>query len=129
MRRFAAISLLLILAACTPAQHAGQQRQVIYFQEWSASLDGQAGDAVSAAADFVKQHPGVPVVVIGYADPDGSPAANKDISRVRAQVVYDALVKAGIPAAEITRKAAGSTAFINNSQESRRVEIVIDAPP
>jgi len=126
MRRFAAICLLLVLSACAQGPDVGTNRQVVFFQEWSANLDTEAQAAVDAAAAIVKQHPGVPVTVIGFADPDGSPQANIDISRLRAQVVVDALIKDGVPAGQITRQAKGSTAFVSMSLESRRVEIVVN---
>ena len=125
MRRFAAICLLLVLAACAQPQDAGVRRQLVFFQEWSAAMDQEAQDAVSAAAAVVKANPASPVTVIGYADPEGSPQANREISRARAQVVTDALVKAGIPVGQIVWQAKGSTAFIGTSLESRRVEIVV----
>jgi outer membrane protein OmpA-like peptidoglycan-associated protein len=128
MRRFAAIALLLTLAACAPPQDSATRRMPVFFQEWSANLDQEATDTVNAAASVVKEHPGWPVSVIGFADPEGSPQANRDISQLRAQVVTDALVKAGVPAAQITRSARGATAYVSMSLESRRVEIVVGTP-
>lgn len=125
MRRFAALCLMLLLAACAQPQDSGARRQLVFFQEWSAAMDQEAQDAVNAAAAVVKANPTSPVTVIGYADPEGSPQANREISRLRAQVVTDALVKAGVPATQITREAKGSTAFVGTSLESRRVEIVV----
>lgn len=127
MRRFAVLSLLIALAACASvAPYSGVHRHLVFFQEWSANLDAEAQGAVDAAAAIVKAHPGVPVSVIGYADPEGSPQANIEISRLRAQVVVDALVKDGVPAEQITRQAKGATSFVNTSQESRRVEVVVN---
>lgn len=125
MRRLTALCLMLVLTACAAPQDAGARRQLVFFHEWSAGLDQEAQDAVNAAAAVVKANPASPVTVIGYADPEGSPQANRDISRARAQIVMDALVKAGVPAGQITREAKGATAFIGSSLESRRVEIVV----
>ncbi len=127
MRRLAAACLLIVLAACAPADpDPGTHRGLVFFQEWSANLDEEGQGAVDAAAAVVKRHPGVPVTVIGFADPEGSPQANIDISRLRAQVVVDALIKDGVPAAQIIRQAKGATAFVSTSLESRRVEIVVN---
>lgn len=126
MRRFAVICLLLVLSACATDRDPGVHRHLVFFQEWSADMDQEAKDAVAAASAVVKRHPGVPVTVIGYADPEGSSQANRDISRLRAQVVVDALVKDGVPAAQITRQSKGATAFVATSLESRRVEIVVN---
>jgi len=121
------LGLLLLVAACATT-HPGTHRQVVYFQEWSARLDENAQAAVDASAAFVKQHPMGLVTVIGYADPEGSAQANIEVSRARAQMVVDALVAAGVPAARIKREAKGETAYVQNSLESRRVEIVFGGP-
>jgi outer membrane protein OmpA-like peptidoglycan-associated protein len=121
------IGLLLLVAACAN-QHPGTHRQLVYFTEWSAKLDETAQAAVTASADFVKQHPAGVISVIGYADPEGSSQANLDLSRARAQMVVDALIAAGVPAERIRRDAKGETAYVQNSLESRRVEIVFGNP-
>jgi cytochrome c oxidase subunit 2 len=134
MRRFAAICpvlsicLVLLISACATDPHPGPHRQLVFFEEGSAGLDAQSQAAVNAAAAFVKQHPALPIMVTGYADPVGSLEANVVLSRARAQAVIDALVKAGVPAALITSQARGETQFVATSQESRRVEIAIDVP-
>jgi outer membrane protein OmpA-like peptidoglycan-associated protein len=64
-------------------------------------------------------------MVIGFADTVGSAQANIDVSRLRAQVVADALTANGIDAGRIQRAARGATQFELSAQESRRVEIVV----
>jgi outer membrane protein OmpA-like peptidoglycan-associated protein len=126
MRRTVVLCLLLLVAAC--GGRLGPQRYVVYFEQWSAALGEEASEAVDSAAKWVKEHPAAPVTVIGYADPEGSDAANLALSRTRAEIVVDALVRAGISAARIRREAKGETRFVLNSQESRRVEIVVGTP-
>jgi outer membrane protein OmpA-like peptidoglycan-associated protein len=127
MRRLAAIAILLLAAAC--AAPPGPQRQVVFFDEWSAALDSHALGVVKAAAEAAMKQANAPVTVIGYADPEGSPEANIAISRARAENVVAELVKAGLPAGRINRQARGATAFTGTAPvESRRVEIVIGAP-
>ena len=66
MPRLAAFALLLLMGACahtipgTPA--AAGQSYAVYFQEWSAGLDGAARKAVQQAADSARAHPGVPLI-------------------------------------------------------------------
>jgi outer membrane protein OmpA-like peptidoglycan-associated protein len=127
MRRALAIALLLTLGACVMPAPPGQ-RFVVFFTEFSAQLDEPAKLAIAGAANYSKQHPAFPVQVVGLADPTGSPQANVDLSRLRAQVVSDALVAGGVPVAGITRQARGGTGFTLDSQESRRVEITVGAP-
>ncbi|MCW3473983.1 OmpA family protein [Limobrevibacterium gyesilva] len=124
MRRMVVVGLLLALGACT-VMEPDSQRYVVFFQEWSADMDATASGSVTAAAAWAKQHPSAPVIVSGYADPEGSPQANKDLSRLRAQVVADALVADGVALARIQRQAVGSVDYVMNSLESRRVEIVV----
>jgi OmpA-OmpF porin, OOP family len=124
IRRIVMAGLLLALGGCALVQPSGQ-RYVVFFQEWSADLDETARGSVSAAAHRALDYPMQPVVVSGFADTDGSPQANKDLSRVRAQVVSDALVASGVPAARIQRRAVGSVDYTLNSLESRRVEITV----
>jgi outer membrane protein OmpA-like peptidoglycan-associated protein len=122
------LSLLLACSACaaqTGARSADEQKYLVFFQEWSAQLDTPAQGAITAAAAEAKAHPTEHVTVTGFADPTGSPQANVEISRLRAQVVSDALVSNGVDQARISRSARGATEFMANSLESRRVEIAV----
>jgi outer membrane protein OmpA-like peptidoglycan-associated protein len=123
MRRFACL-VLLTIAACT-ASPPPPHRIIVFFEEWSAAIDPQAVEAISGAAQWAKDHPGDAVKVTGYADPTGSGAANDSMSRTRAHVVADQLVKDGIDRARVVLGAQGATGFTLTSQESRRVEIAI----
>jgi outer membrane protein OmpA-like peptidoglycan-associated protein len=126
MRRLTAFALLLGLGACaapSPPAPAPLQKFVVFFSEWSASLDPPAVGVVAAAADAARQMPNAVVTVIGYADPAGSTQANLYMSRTRAQVVTDQLVQDGIAAARIQHTGRGPTDFTSSSLESRRVEI------
>jgi outer membrane protein OmpA-like peptidoglycan-associated protein len=114
--------LALGLAACA-GPRSPAQRFVVFFTPWSASLDEAAKGSVAAAADWAKQHPRETVTVSGYAAPNGTLQANIDISRARAQVVYDQLVQDGIAPSRIVRVTRGPVDFTLSSLESRRVEI------
>jgi outer membrane protein OmpA-like peptidoglycan-associated protein len=70
----------------------------------------------------------MPVIVASYTDPYGSQKANADFTRLRAQVVSDGLVANGVLASRIERREIGSVQFQSDSQESRRVEIIIGHP-
>jgi outer membrane protein OmpA-like peptidoglycan-associated protein len=127
MRRLIVVSLVLALGACSLFERSSQ-RYVVFYQEWSAQLDPSAKSIVDAAAGLAMRHPDQPVVIVGYADMQGSPQANIDISRTRAQVVSDELVAAGVSPSRIARVAHGSTRFADTGQESRRVEIDVGLP-
>jgi outer membrane protein OmpA-like peptidoglycan-associated protein len=124
MRRLAVL-LLLCLGACTASEPPASQRFVVYFEEWSAGLDGNAQKAITGAAQWARQHPTEAVTVTGFADPQGSQKANIDLSRTRAQVVVDQLTRDGVEPGRISLAARGITDFTLSSLESRRVEIAV----
>lgn len=135
MRRLALLLTLTLtsagLAACSMPMHAspaGGQKFVVFFQEWSANIDDSASGAIQSAADYAVKNAGQPVLVSGFADMTGSAQANIDLSQTRSQVVYDLLVKDGVPASRIQRASHGSTDFSLSSLESRRVDITVGSP-
>lgn len=112
------------LAAAAPATPARGQALPIFFEPWSASLDTAAEGALTAAAQLAKDHPEVPILVTGYADPEGSRAANVQLSRLRARIVADFLVEKGVPATRIRTAYRG--AQLDPGVESRRVMVTVD---
>ena len=124
------LAVALLVSACSMmSQNAGSgQKFVVFFTEWSAGIDAAGEDAVRSASDWAIRHADAPVVVTGFADPEGSAEANIELSRTRAQVVYDQLVRDGVPASRIQRTARGKVDFTLSSQESRRVEISVGNP-
>ena len=127
MRRLWVLGLLLAIGACAAPPPASQVL-VVYFQEWSADLDDSAQAIVKSAATWANSNPAAPVAVIGYADPEGSPQANRDISRTRARVVADTLIADGVAKQRVTVTAHGAIDFAMSSQESRRVTISLGSP-
>ena len=124
MRRLVAGLLLLSsLAACSNSDPPASQKFLVFFQEWSASLDDSAQAAITTAAGWAAQHPAQVVTVTGFAAPDGSQEANQSLSRTRAQVVVDQ--RDGVANSRIRLTAKGPTDFTLAPQESRRVEIGI----
>jgi outer membrane protein OmpA-like peptidoglycan-associated protein len=97
---------------------------MVYFTERSVRLDAKAQDVVALAARRAGEAPASQVKVIGYTDSAGSPAADVQLSRQRAQAVTDVLVADGVPATRIVRVGAGQTNE-DPGIASRRVEITI----
>jgi len=122
-----ALLVSLLCAVCGGARAAdpGSVRFVVYFQEWSAALDGSAQDVINRAAQAIKSHPRSPATVTGFADPTGSKEANRLLSELRAQRVIDQLQADGVPHARLSRHGRGSVKFALTSQESRRVEVEV----
>jgi cytochrome c oxidase subunit 2 len=127
MRRMFVIGLLFLLTGCALTQPTGE-RFVVYFDPSSAALMDSAKTVLSAAADWAKKHPDLPVMVAVYADPYGSQKANDDFTRLRGQAVIDALVNNGVALARIQRRDVGPVGFQADSHESRRVEITVGTP-
>ena len=134
MRRFLFLApvLLALFAAGMPAHAAtapdGVQRFAVFFTSWSARIDKPAEAVIGKAAAWAKAHPAQMLQVHGFASTVGSAPANKLLSQLRAQMVSDALVSAGVPAERIQRDAEGATPFAMDPQESRRVEIAFTGP-
>ena len=116
-----ALAVTFSVSAITGAW-AQQPTYLVFFQQWSAAIDDSAQSVINQAADWMKSHPGR-ARVIGFADPTGSREANILLSELRAQVVSDGLVAAGVPAGRIRKTGKGSVQFAGSSQEARRVEI------
>lgn len=131
MRRFAKPLLLTltILVGLTlsaaQAQGPAGRKFVIYFEEWSAAIDGPARDVIIDAAQHALSVPRVSVQVTGFADPTGSRRANALLSELRAQRVVDMLKENGVAHTRTQLSGKGSVPFALTSQEARRVEIFV----
>lgn len=128
MRRLIAASLLIApaLLALGGCQTAPQGRRfVIFFKPWSAELDEAASGVAAGAADWARQRPAARVTVAAYADPEGTKEANAELVRTRAQHVFEALVRNGLPATRIARLEAGQVGYQIDSQESRRAVVTV----
>lgn len=111
-------------APARPAPAPGQALP-LFFEPWSAALDQPAEGALRDAAKLAQEHPNVPILVVGYADPQGSREANLILSRLRARVVADFLIENNVPARRIRILYRGATPGME-SLESRRVQVQVD---
>jgi outer membrane protein OmpA-like peptidoglycan-associated protein len=127
MRRLLVLGLVCALGGCVSFEPSGR-RYAVYFQEWSASLDDGGKATVAQAAAWANSHPNGEVHVVGYADPEGTPQANRDLSRTRAQVVADGLAAGGVAPPRIRIEGAGAVGYAMDPQESRRVTISLGTP-
>lgn len=128
MRRAILLALLLLPGACGIFGTSGQ-RFIVFFQADAVTLDDTAArQVVVNAAAYALDHPDMLIQVDGFADKNGKPDANADITRARVQNAIRGLTVNGVPATRIARREVGSVPFTLDSQESRRVTIVIGRP-
>lgn len=121
MRRLMpALSLFLLLAGCAGRLPA----YVVFFEPDSDQVQGPALGVVREAAEAAGPLP-TPVRLLGYADPEGAPAANRALSAARARAVADRLIAEGVARERIRIEPRGETPYADAAQESRRVEIRI----
>jgi len=127
MRRRWLFALLLTAAFATTARAAEPRTFVLYFASWSALIEPSAEQIVAAAVTAANADPLSTITVTGYASTIGSTEANTLLARLRAQVVTDALVTAGINRERIRLSGTSPTTFVVQPVESRRTVIQIGA--
>lgn len=84
----------------------------IYFEPDAAELTPEGRRVISTQAAEAKRCRIDAVRVVGLADAAGDPAANLELSKARAASVTDALMKAGLPAAEFDLSAVGQAGSV-----------------
>lgn len=84
----------------------------IYFEPDQAQLTPEGRRVIVAQAAQAKRCRVDGVRVVGLADAAGDPAANLELSRQRAASVADAIMRAGLPAAEFDLTGAGQTGSV-----------------
>jgi outer membrane protein OmpA-like peptidoglycan-associated protein len=127
MRRYFILASLLLAGGCALFPPDGQ-RFVVFFQPGMYEIEDEARPVVQAAASYARAHADQPVVVAGFADPNGTPEGSDAVSLLRAQNVVKGLVANGVPAASIKQRSFGSVPYTFDSQEGRRVEITVGTP-
>ncbi|HKM64959.1 MAG TPA: hypothetical protein VJY39_20975 [Acidisphaera sp.] len=99
----------------------------IFFAEWSALLDRDAMTSIASVAAWARENPEASLDVIEFLDPAG-PKAIADLSRLRAQLVEDALVEAGVARERIGRGTRGLEDVVGVATESQRIDISTSMP-
>ena len=101
----------------------------IYFEPNGVAVTPDGRKLIASEARRVKPCRVDAVKVIGLADAAGDPAANLELSKQRAASVASAIMKAGLPAAEIELAAAGQADAVNASGEvapvRRRADVTL----
>lgn len=101
----------------------------IYFEADEAQLTPESRRVIAAQAAQAKRCHVDGVRVVGLADAVGDPGPNLELSKQRAASVADAIIKAGLPAAEFDLTAAGQAGSVTADGRvqpvRRRVDITL----
>jgi general secretion pathway protein A len=106
-----------------------QRKKVIYFKHNSMRLSDEAGEVLGQIVDFSSSNPVLKIIVEGYTDSLGHPVYNKNLSKMRAEVIKKYLVDKGIPEAKIETVGMGpenpiaSNETFEGRKLNRRIEI------
>lgn len=90
----------------------------VYFDYNSDKPYNQSVGGLKFVSEYLKSKPNSQIEVLGYADPVGGDAFNKDLSRRRAENVKSILVSQGANASNISVIAQGEDKDFNNSPVS-----------
>ena len=103
---------------------------VVYFHSGSLQLVAEAQTNLERAAEYMRKNPGVRVELRSHSDSEGARAVNLQLSRRRAEVVKNFLVKLGIESERLRMRACGEAYPVasNATEEgrllNRRVELI-----
>ncbi len=100
--------------------------ETVVFAEWSAAIDQEGQGVIAGVVGRCASDDTIMIDVVEFRD-EGGPKSAADLSRLRAQLVEEALVGAGLDAGRIgrvTKVAAEATGAI---PAGRRIEITVRA--
>ncbi len=106
-----------------------EQKTIIHFKHDSMQLSDEAYEVLDQIVDFGSSNQVLKIIVEGYTDSLGNPAYNKNLSKMRAEVIKKYLVDKGIPATKIETFGMGpenpiaSNETFEGRKLNRRIEI------
>jgi outer membrane protein OmpA-like peptidoglycan-associated protein len=112
---------------------APESKTVIQFEHDSMTLPDEAYALLDQVVKLSSSRPGSEIIVEGYTDSFGDYIYNKDLSKSRADVIKEYLVKVGIPSTKIKTFGMGpqnpiaSNKTREGRKQNRRIEIRIKA--
>ena len=90
-----------------PVDQSPLVKKIIYFEVGQSGLSKEAQKKIDDLFDVVDGHLSLKICVIGQADKQGDPEANKKLARKRAQSAKNYLIKKGIPKQTADRDCSG----------------------
>ncbi len=79
-----------------------RQAQTVYFQFDNAVIQPDYKEMLMAHAEYLRQHPEMPVVIEGHADERGTPEYNIALGERRANAIARYLQAMGVPVSQMT---------------------------
>jgi outer membrane protein OmpA-like peptidoglycan-associated protein len=104
--RWMAILLLAAVGGCSWLSDS--RKYSVYFEPYSADLNQQGHETITAVADFARSHPLQPVAIDGFSAPADPKRDIDGLSAQRADAVKQALVDGGVSSSRITVTANGT---------------------
>jgi OOP family OmpA-OmpF porin len=114
--------LMLAAAGCTSTPVNAPPRSVVFFDNFSTTVDGPGRGVITEVVMDARAHPDRMVLVQGFADTVAAPKSYQALSQQRAQAVADMLVAQGVPPGHIVIRPRGATQA-DPGIESRRVDV------
>ena len=135
----AAAVAALALTGCATAQKTYQRvahanpcqpaTVTLYFDRGSDLVTPEGREIMRLTAGRLKGCPVQELAILGLTDPAGSPQANLELSKRRAEHVRDAFIAAGLPVHEFTIRAEGAAGSESASGAvepvRRRVDVTV----
>jgi hypothetical protein len=101
--------------------------ETVVFAEWSAAIDQEGRGVIAGVAGRCASDAAIMIDVVEFRD-EGGPKSAADLSRLRAQLVEEALVGAGVDAGRIGRVTKAAAEATGAVPAGRRIEITVRAP-
>jgi outer membrane protein OmpA-like peptidoglycan-associated protein len=104
----------------------GKPKESVYFAVGQATLAPDFPEVSAPFKEWVEANPGDRIIISGFTDPTGDPAANAALAKARAEAVAAGLVNLGIPADRIDLVKPDDASDESVAMaEARRVEITV----
>jgi len=104
----------------------------INFKTNSYEIKPSSLPRIKKFAEYLKSHPNLKAVIVGYTDSRGSKEYNQKLSENRAKAVYQKLIEYGVAASRLSYKGMGeenpvaSNATKEGRALNRRIEAVLE---
>ncbi|MGL4576730.1 MAG: sodium/proton-translocating pyrophosphatase, partial [Burkholderiaceae bacterium] len=112
-------------AAAMAVWDATTGKAKLYFASGQAAAPANAKDVIKPLIDKAMANPTAKLVISGYHDKTGDPAANEELAKNRAKSVRDVIKAAGVPEDRFTLEKPIVVEGGGDNKEARRVEVIL----